>query len=131
MPAPYTQLNAQPELITLDFRFQVDGTNDPDSYVGIAGMVDSIVYSATGVYTITLNQAYRFPKLLVAHASVDSVGLTTDVRFTSYTFATGVVVLQGVLQDGSTAAAVVTDDAWVHVTLKLCRRTDLCPTLAI
>ncbi len=131
MAAHFPPLAAGPEEITLKFRFQIDGTSDPDLFVGIAGMVDSIVYSATGVYTITLASAYRYPTLVTAFAKVDSTGLTDDVRFTSYDFDTGVVVLQGILQDGSQAAAVVTDDSWVHVELTFCRRSNLCPTLDI
>ncbi len=122
------QFNAQPEVVCLDFRFQIDGTSDPDLLVCQPGVIDSIAYTATGVYTITLTEGYWYPKLITGHASVDSTGITDDVKFTSYTPSTGVVVLQGVLQDGSQAAAVITDDAWVHVTLKFCSELYLCET---
>ncbi len=118
------------EQVVLAFRFQTDSGSDPDAVVGGAGSVTAVA-NASGVYTCTLAPEFRFLTLVSCVAGVQG-DVDKLVQFTSYTSATGALVVTAI-DDGAGvhAAAEVADDAWIHVQAVLCRRDGLAPEVAI
>lgn len=117
------------------FRFQINGTSDPDFQVP-AGAVDDVVRTSAGLFTITLPQTERYPALISCTGSVQTAAVgagTVGALFTpvSYTASTGVLVVRIVDQDGTPGAADPADNDWVHVQAVFCRMTVLAPTGAV
>lgn len=123
-----------PDEVLKSFRFQVNGTSDPDFQVP-AGAVDDVVLTSTGLFTITLPQAERYPVMITGRASVqsaaasggDTIGIVATV--VSYTAATGVLIVR--TENHAGAADDPADDNWVHVSVLFCRKTVLAPAGAV
>jgi hypothetical protein len=127
---PYSGLRGGPEEVTLNFRFQINGTSDPDFFFGSGGLVSDIVRDGIGAFTVTLDKNYRYQDVIVCHASVAG-DLTDDAQYVSWTQATGALVVNTILQDGTQAVDDPADDSWVHVSVTFCRRTALAQLQAI
>lgn len=131
IPSP---LLGGPEQVQVSFRFQIDGTNDPNFQVP-AGAVDDVVRTSTGLFTITLPTQQRYPVLVSCTGSVQTAaasgGDTIAVVFTpvSYDPATGVLVVR--TENHAGAADDPADNDWVHVNAVFCRMTVLAPTGAV
>ena len=121
---------AGPEQVVVAFRFQTDVGSAPDALVGGAGVVTAVA-NASGVYTCTIAKEFRYLTLVSCVAGVEG-DPDKLVQFTSYTSATGALVVTG-LDDGAGthAAGEVADDAWIHVVAILCRRSEMAPSVAI
>lgn len=138
MLAPYMMMSDTPETVKLCFRFQVDedgSPGDPDSVLP-AGIVQDIVRSGAGAFTITLNQFCRWPVLIGVSGSVMSstVGATVEAAgdpATAYNAATGALLVRTVIQDGTPAAGAIADNTWVYVEVTFGRRTSLAQAAAI
>lgn len=114
-------LSGNQEEVTYKFRFQINGSSDPDNLIGCVGLIKDIVNVSPGLFDIFFSNFY--PTLITCLVeSDDSVG---DMRgkFVSYTAATGVLRVTTV--DEGQAATDPTDDSYVHVNVALGRRTDL------
>lgn len=127
---PFPFLTVGPERVQVDFRFQINGTSDPDNVVATAGLIDDITRDSIGVFTVTLSKYFRFTDLITCHASVAG-DLTDDAKYVSWDPDTGALVLNTVLQDGTQAVDDPADDSWVHVTAVFCRRQNMNPTLSV
>lgn len=106
---------------TQHFRFQVNGTSDPNFIipaVGEASGVLTIDYTATGIYTVVLNRALG--QLVTIHCSTLGAAAASNekVHAVSWTAATKTLVLQSVLND---TATVLDDDTWVCVSITWAR----------
>lgn len=126
-------MNAGPEQVAVNFRFRSNLATDPDAVVGGAGVVTGIV-EAAGVYTCTLAKELRYTTLINCQAGVEGETLD-DAQFTSYTAATGALVIT-VFQPATELAAQVvgpptSDNTWIHVSAVLCRRSQMAPTETI
>jgi hypothetical protein len=112
-----SQLLGGPHQLLKAFRFQIDGTNDPNFQVP-AGAVSDVVRDSTGLFSITLPVGERPPILVsvtgnVQQATAASTTLALVVVPVSYTASTGVLVVR---TEGSTGVADdPEDDAWVHI----------------
>jgi hypothetical protein len=117
-----------PETVTLDFRFQVNGTSDPD-FQFPAGAVADVVRSSAGLFSITLKN--KWPQMVTCTGSVQvaavAAGQGSFVEPVSYTASTGALVVRTVDPDaaGAPAAADPSDNDWVSVRATFCRRTAL------
>ncbi len=131
MKQPYPGLRGGPEEVTFNFRFQgaAAGANNPDFFFGSGGLVTGITRDLTGEYSITFDKAFRFEDVVVCHVSPEAD--TFGGKFVSWTQATGVLEVATVVQDGSSIPGDITEDTWVHVSLTLCRRTELAQLQAI
>ena len=127
---PYPGLRGGPEEVTLNFRFQINGTSDPDAFFGSGGLVTDVVRGGVGAFTITLDSNYRFTNVLTCHVSAED-DLDVTGRYISWTQATGALVVNTVLHDGTPAAADPADDTWIHVSVTFCRRSDLASSQSI
>jgi hypothetical protein len=130
IPSP---LLGGPEEVLKSFRFQINGTSDPDAQVP-SGAVQDIVRTSAGLFTITLPQTERYPVLVSCTGSVQQAAVgTTGTAFTvvSYTASTGVLVVRTVDTTAGQAADDPADDDWVHVQAVFCRMTVLAPTGAV
>lgn len=128
--APYPLLTSGPEQVELKFRFQINGTSNPDNVVGSAGLVEDITRNDTGEFTVTIHPSYRYQNLVVCHASVQA-DLDVDAKYVSWTPSTGALVIHTVAYDDAPAAGDPADDSWVHVTATLCRRSEMLPTTSV
>ena len=131
--APYLLMTKGPELVLEAFRFQVEGTSDPDALVPYQQGVTNVTRSSIGLFAITL--ATKYPTLISCVGSVqaaaasggDTVGL--HVYPVSYTASTGVLVVR--VENHAGAADDPTDEDWVHVQAVFCRRSGMAPSGAI
>ncbi len=110
-----------PDTVTHQFRFQVNGTSDPDNFVGGSQTLDDIVRDDPGEFSLSFANFYP---LFINHSfgimGAGEDGLTVEVL--SYTPSTGVLVIQCLL-DG--AATEPTDDDWIGLSVCFSRRTSL------
>lgn len=121
-------LSGTPEEICLRFRFQINGTSNPDFLVGCQGLISDVVRDDVGDFSVVFNLKYS--TMVNCHITVeDSVGDMIGVPV-SWTGSTGTLALT-TFDTETPAAADPTDDSWVHVTLTLCRRSQLAPTVAV
>jgi hypothetical protein len=127
---PYPGLRGGPEEVTVNFRFQIDGTSDPDAFFGSGGLVTDIVRDGAGAFSITLDKNYAFTNVVCAHVSVED-DLDVAGKYISWTGSTRVLVVNTVVHDGSPAAGDPADDSWVHVSVTFCRRTNLATSQSI
>lgn len=98
------------------FRFQVNGTSDPDFIIPVAATagVATIDYSATGVYTIVLTRALGQLVTVSCNTLGNAAASNEKVHAVSWTESTKTLVLQSVLSD---TATVLDDNTWVCVNL--------------
>lgn len=127
---PYPGLRGGPEEVTLNFRFQINGTSDPDAFFGSGGLVTDVVRDGVGAFTITLDANYRFTNVITCHVSAED-DLDVTGRYISWTQSTGALVVNTVQHDGTPAAADPADDTWVHVSVTFCRRANLASSQSI
>lgn len=132
-PAP---LSGSPELVTLKFRFQAGATGgaEPDFIVPGGVPVTDVVRNATaGQYEITFAEMY--PVFVGMVGTVLEAEETHDLIVKcgagDYDATTGVLTVQVVGADGSTADEDVVENDWVYLEVTFCRRSQLAPTVAI
>lgn len=124
----FPALNAGPEQVTVRFRFQVNGTSDPDNIVGGAQMVSDIVRDDVGEFSITF--AHKYPTFVSANFGRFGAGEQAQiVEVLSYTSSTGVLVIQCLSDAG--VAEEPTDDNWITCDVTFCRRSQLAPSVSI
>jgi hypothetical protein len=119
-----------PEEVTYNFRFQINGTSNPDNLVGgnAGGKVTDVVRISAGVFDVEF--AIGYPTLLAGQVNLQD-DPTMGGQIVSWTQATRKLRVQTNLQDGTSAAADPTDDKWVHVNVVFCRRDKMAPVVAI
>jgi hypothetical protein len=132
-PAP---LSGSRDLVTLKFRFQVGATGgaEPDAIVPAScGVTDVIRNATTGQYEITFDQ--KFPVFIGMVGTVleaeESHDLIVKCGAGDYSASTGVLTVQVVGLDGSTADEDVIEDDWVYLEVTFCRNSVGAPTGAI
>src|SRR5690348_3352983 len=135
--APYVMMSESPELVKLCFRFQINGTSDPDACVP-AGAVLDVDRTAAGTFEIELPANKRPPTFIGATGSVMgddgvSLGLIVQAAVDGYVAATGKLTVRTVdtYTDATPAAADPTDNDWVYIEATFCVRTSLSPSAAI
>lgn len=125
-------LTGSPELVKLSFRFQIDGTNDPDN-VRPAGIVTDITRTSDGLFAITF--AEKYPVFIGLVGSVLEATPAHDLIVKSsvaaYSSTTGILSVTVVGADGSTAAEDPADNDWVYVEATFCRNSTLAPSGSI
>lgn len=124
----YQLLVGAPEQVTHKFRFQVNGTSDPDNFIGGAQTVTDVVRDDVGEFSITMKNKY--PTFVGGvFGRVGSGEQAQMIEVLSYTASTGVVVIQCLSDAG--VAEEPTDDDWIYCELTFCRRSQLSPTTSI
>lgn len=130
IPSP---LLGGPQEVRKVFRFQINGTSNPDFQVP-SGAATTITRSGAGVFVITLPVTERYPVLIGVTGDVlgpagGSALNDQDVKATvdGYVPSTGVLTVS-VVDAGTAAAADPTDNSWVFVEAIFCRMTLLAPT---
>lgn len=137
MPTLYSDLVNSPEQITVKFRFQINGTSDPDFIVPALSGVTEVTRTSAGLFAITF--AEKWPVFIGMQARVLPVtaatnDLTVSCVVTSYSSTTGIlsITVSGPVTDYLTVAAEdPVDDSWVYVEATFCRRSGLAPSGAI
>ncbi len=132
--APYVAMTLTGEEVTLRFRFQVNGTSDPD-FQYPAGAVSDVVRTGAGVFEITLPAGFRPPGMVGCggHVLGDdgvSLGLQVQAAQDGYVASTGKLTVRTVdpYTDATPAAADPTDNDWVYVEATFIRRDALSRT---
>lgn len=128
----YPGLRGGPEEVTVNFRFQINATSDPDAFFGSGGLVTDIVRDSAGQFSITLDKNFRFQNVVACHVS--PTDQTFGGKYESWTASTGVLVVTTIDYDLAAASAAEgdpADDSWVHVSLTLCRRANLASSQSI
>lgn len=138
MRAPYMETVTSPELVVVKFRFQINGTSDPDAILPKYQGVTEITRTSAGVFAITF--AEKFPVFLGMVGNVMSVtagqvsyGLIVQTTPGSYSATTGILTVHVVdpYADATPAAVDPTDDNWVYLQCTFCRRNGLVPSGSI
>ncbi len=129
--APYLMMADGQEQLLKAFRFQVNGTSDPD-FQFPAGAVLDVVRTSIGLFTITL--PVKWPSLVTLQGSVQAAGaagdtLAEEVHLVSYTAATGVLIVR--TENNLGVADDPADNDWVHLNVVFCRRTVLSAVGAV
>lgn len=122
--------HANPSEVVMNFRFQINGTSDPDNAVG--RVVSDISRASQGVFNVTLKAEYRYTTMVTCFCSIEN-DPDKSVQPTSWNSSTGVLVVttSDDTQTGDWAAQDPADDTWVHVQLTLCKRSDQAPSVSI
>src|SRR5574342_66363 len=125
-PKSYTNV---PESEVVRFRFQINGTSDPDFCFPKSGITD-IVRSGAGVFAITFDRKY--PAFVGGNGMVMgddgvSFGLIVQTTPADYVANTGILTVRTVdpYTDATPAAADPTDNDWVFVEAVFSRTTAL------
>lgn len=127
MLGPYGMMSDTPETVKLCFRFQVNGASDPD-FAYPAGIVQDVVRTGTGQFTVTLQRGARWPGFVGLTGTIvgATLGMTVEaagVPGTSYNPSTGALLVRCITQDGTPAASAdPTDNDWVYVEATFLRR---------
>ena len=134
--APYLSQTNLAEEVTVKFRFQINGTSDPDALVPHMKGVTDVARSGVGVFAATMADKYPIFVGLTGNVMGDSgatLGLVVQGDVAGYVASTGVLTFRTVdtYTDATPAAADPTDDDWVYVEATFCRRSTLCPSGAI
>lgn len=135
MAQEYAGLTNGPEQAHLNFRFQINGTSDPDNIVPSKQGVTDIVRDSTGLFSITL--AKKYPTMINCLVQVQLTAVADAQAFVghvvSYTASTGVLVVRTceVDGDGIPVADDPADNYWVHVSAVFCRFSNLAPSGSI
>lgn len=135
--APYFGLTTSPETVTLKFRFQINGTSDPDACLPAFQGVSDVTRNAAGVFDVTFTEKY--PTYIGHTGSVmgDSgatLGLIVQGSDPAdYSSTTGVLRVRTVdtYTDATPAPADPVDNDWVFLEVTFCRRSNLCPSGSI
>jgi hypothetical protein len=132
---PVHYVNA-PELVTMKFRFQVGATGgaEPDAIVPASCGVSDVIRNATaGQYEITFEE--KFPVFIGLVGTVLEAEETHDLIVKAgvgdYVASTGVLTVQVVGADGSTADEDVVENDWVYLEVTFCRKSTLAPSGSI
>lgn len=133
MPVLYSDLVNSPEQVTIKFRFQINGTSDPDNVVPALSGVTEVTRTSAGLFVVTF--AEKWPVFIGATGSVleatQAHDLIVKTSVAGYVPSTGLLTLTVVGADGSTAAEDPPDNDWVYVEATFCRRSGLAPSGAI
>lgn len=128
-----------PEQVCINFRFQINGTSDPDALLPYNSVVSNVTRASEGLFNVTLTELY--PTFICGSGSIFGAtanGLT--VEFVSWTASTGVLVVRtvdpsegatGTEADAPAAIDDPPDNHWVCVQAVFCRRNNLAPSGAI
>jgi hypothetical protein len=94
------------------FQFLTNGTSNPATIIDPWGCVQSVVYSATGNYTITLKPKYKDLRPIATNVSL-AMGTPSDsaVYKKSYVASTAVLVVQTFTAGAGAAIAAGADNA--------------------
>jgi hypothetical protein len=131
--APYLAQTTSPELVRVCFRFQINGTSDPDAlYPGYQGVTDVARVSA-GVFDITF--ADKWPALVGLTGTVleatPAHDLAIKAALAGYDSSTGILRITVYGADGSTAAEDPVDNDWVYLEVTFARRNALQASVSI
>lgn len=88
----------------LTFSFVPNGTSAIDQTANVGFCIESVTYSATGIYTCQL--VANVADLEHVDASLVQATRTQDVEVASFDAATGVIVLHGFARGGTTPEAI-------------------------
>lgn len=115
MEGRQTAENAGKGGVKCAFQFLLNGTSNPATIIDPWGCVQSIVYSATGIQTITLKPRFKDLRPISTQVSL-AMGTPSDsaVYKKSYVAATAVLVL-GTYTAGAAAAIAAGADNAVNV----------------
>lgn len=118
MEGRQTAENAGKGGVTCAFQFLANGAANPATIIDPWGVVQSIVYSATGNYTITLKPRFKDLRPIATHQSL-AMGTPSDsaVYKKSYVAATAVLVLQTFTAGVAAVIAAGADNA-INVTVE-------------
>lgn len=136
MLAPYIAQVGNPAQLTLKFRFQVNGTSDPDALLP-GGCVTDVVRLDVGSFEIAFAQKY--PVFVGGDAKVLPATATSNLRCTidvaDYSPTTGKLIVNVVgptaAGDTTAVAAEPVDDDWVYCEVTFCTSSDLSNSVAI
>lgn len=134
MLAPYLQMTTSPETVVVRFRFQINGTSDPDFLVPHAQGVIDIARTGAGVFAITF--ADKYPVFIGASGYVMAGVIAASHQLipvggpAAYVASTGVLTLSSLDLD-TPAVTEPTDNDWAYVEAVFCRRSTLAPSGAI
>lgn len=124
----YPGLKGAPETVTHNFRFQVNGTSDPDNFVGGSQTLTDIVRDDVGEFSLSFANFY--PLFISAHfGRLGSGEQMQSVEVLSYTASTGVMVVQCLSDAG--IAEEPTDDDWITCSVTFSRRNSLNGSVSI
>lgn len=122
-----------PNQVTCKFRFQINGTSDPDNVVPGNTCVTEVTRTSAGLFVITF--AEKFPVFLGAVGAVLESTQAHDLicKFSvgGYDASTGLLTMTVVGADGSTAAEDPADNDWVYIEATFCRNSTQAPSAAI
>lgn len=125
--APYLAQTTSPELVRVCFRFQINGTSDPDALFPSAQGVTNVVRDSAGVFTITF--AEKWPALLgcvgMVMEATPAHDLIVKADLADYSSTNGTLAVTVVGADGSSAAEDPPDNDWVYLECTFCRRNNL------
>ena len=114
--APYMLMSAGPEVVFHVFRFQINGTSDPDFQMPAGAVVD-VVRQDAGDFDIEYKE--KFPVLLGVMGSVMEATPEHDLQvkadLADYDASTGVLSISIVGADGTPIDEDPADDDWVFV----------------
>lgn len=140
MLGPYIAMTEGAEQVKLCFRFQVNGTSDPDFLYpsNMSAVVVDVDRTAAGTFEIELGQGHRWPGFVGGGGFVMgddgvSLGLEVQCAVSDYTASTGKLVVRTVdpYTDATPAAVDPTDNDWVYVELCFQRREMFNTSVAI
>ncbi len=141
MLGPYIAMTEGAEQVKLCFRFQVNGTSDPDFLypANMSAVVTDVTRAgAAGVFAVQLGVGHRWPGFVGGGGYVlgddgVSLGLAVQTSVADYVPSTGVLTLRTVdpYTDATPAAVDPTDNDWVYVELCFQRREMFNTSVAI
>ncbi len=135
--APYTPACFTPEVVETCFRFQINGTSNPDVAFP-SGQVVSVTRTGAGAFDVVLPAHMRYSNYVGLTGTVQgdsgaTLGLVVQNAVTDWASATGTLTVYTVdtYTDATPAAADPTDDDWVFVKAVFLRRNTLAASEAI
>lgn len=140
MLAPYLAQTEGAEQVEACFRFQINGTSDPNFLFpsNMAHVVSDVTRNAAGVFDVTFALGHRWPGLVAVGGSVMTasgagLGLIVQSAVADYDASTGVLRVRTVdpYTDATPAALDPADDDWVCLRVVFQRRTQFSSTVAI
>lgn len=133
MRAPFNEVVTSPELVVVKFRFQINGTSDPDFVVPGSQGVTEVTRTSAGLFVVTL--AEKYPTFVGAVGTVLEATQAHDLicKFSvaGYVASTGKLTFTVVGADGSSAAEDPADNDWVYVEATFGRRSGMHAQAAI
>jgi hypothetical protein len=128
---------SSPELVTVKFRFQIEGTSDPDNlFPGYQGVTNVVRDGAAGKFIVTF--AEKYPAFVgcvgtVMGDSDASLGLVVQAHVGDYSATAGTLTVYTVdtYSDATPAAADPVDEDWVYLECTFCRYSNMQQTQAI